>query len=149
LRSRLRHLERLIEFEYVLVHRGRQGQGFLYELGYAGQGRDGERFVLGLVDVGVGAGSARADADTMSTSRGKETTSRGVSGGVAGRGVRSLDEGNPANTHEEAVASSALRGVNGREHQRAGMNGASYTPSYSQPRGNGRGKTLPLDANPQ
>jgi DNA primase catalytic core len=45
------HLERLISLEYVLVHRGGRGQGFVYELLYDGQGQDGEPFVMGLVDV--------------------------------------------------------------------------------------------------
>jgi hypothetical protein len=45
------HLARLEELEYVLVHRGRQGQGFVYELVYDGRGRDGAPFVCGLLDV--------------------------------------------------------------------------------------------------
>ena len=45
------HLDRLITLEYVLVHRGSRGQGFVYELLYDGQGQDGEPFVMGLVDV--------------------------------------------------------------------------------------------------
>jgi hypothetical protein len=45
------HLDRLISLEYVLVHRGSRGQGFVYELLYDGQGQDGEPFVMGLVDV--------------------------------------------------------------------------------------------------
>jgi hypothetical protein len=45
------HLDRLISLEYVLVHRGGRGQGFVYELLYDGQGQDGEPFVMGLVDV--------------------------------------------------------------------------------------------------
>jgi len=45
------HLGRLISLEYVLVHRGSRGQGFVYELLYDGQGQDGEPFVMGLVDV--------------------------------------------------------------------------------------------------
>lgn len=44
------HLERLIDLEYVLVHRGRTGQSFVYELAYDGEGADGGRFVLGLID---------------------------------------------------------------------------------------------------
>jgi len=45
------HLNRLISLEYVLVHRGTRGQGFVYELLYDGQGQEGEPFVMGLVDV--------------------------------------------------------------------------------------------------
>jgi hypothetical protein len=45
------HLDRLVTLEYVLVHRGGRGQGFVYELLYDGQGHEGEPFVMGLVDV--------------------------------------------------------------------------------------------------
>jgi hypothetical protein len=46
-----RHLQRLVAFEYVIVHRGGRGQTFVYELLYDGQGKAGERFVIGLADV--------------------------------------------------------------------------------------------------
>ena len=45
------HLARLVELEYVIVHRGGRGQQFLYELVYDGQGRDGKPFLPGLLDV--------------------------------------------------------------------------------------------------
>ena len=45
------HLERLVELEYLLVHRGARGQSFVYELLYDGQGQDGKPFVPGLIDV--------------------------------------------------------------------------------------------------
>ena len=45
------HLERLVELEYVLVHRGGRGQSFVYELLYDGQGKEGEPFLPGLIDV--------------------------------------------------------------------------------------------------
>lgn len=45
------HLTRLVDLEYVAVHRGGRGQSFVYELVYDGQGRDGKPFVLGLVDM--------------------------------------------------------------------------------------------------
>jgi len=45
------HLKRLIELEYVLVHRTGHGNGKAYELLYDGQGRDGESFLLGLANA--------------------------------------------------------------------------------------------------
>ncbi|MCC6810664.1 MAG: toprim domain-containing protein [Deltaproteobacteria bacterium] len=45
------HLERLIELEFVAVHRGRNGQSFVYELCYDGRGQDGAPFLMGLIDV--------------------------------------------------------------------------------------------------
>ncbi len=43
------HLDRLVEMEYLLVHRGRRGQSFVYELIYDGEGKAGQRFVLGFL----------------------------------------------------------------------------------------------------
>jgi hypothetical protein len=45
------HMDRLVQLEYVLAHRGRRGQSFVYELVYGGEGRDGSPFVMGLIDV--------------------------------------------------------------------------------------------------
>jgi DNA primase len=44
------HLDKLVDFEYVVVHRGTRGQTFVYELVYDGQGQDGQRFLMGLID---------------------------------------------------------------------------------------------------
>jgi hypothetical protein len=45
------HLERLVEHEYIIVHRGGRGQSFCYELIYNGEGQSGEPFLPGLIDV--------------------------------------------------------------------------------------------------
>ncbi len=37
--------------EYVLTHRADHGQGFVYELVYDGSGKEGGRFLPGLLDV--------------------------------------------------------------------------------------------------
>jgi hypothetical protein len=78
------HLERLTALEYLLVHRGSRGQSFVYELLYDGQGKDGQPFVPGLIDVeGLRA------ALTSATSRGGEPRFAGPSrpqrGANAGR----------------------------------------------------------------
>jgi len=44
------HLGKLVDLEYVLVHRGGRGQSFVYELLYGGEGNDGRPFALGLID---------------------------------------------------------------------------------------------------
>jgi len=46
-----RHLKRLVELEYVLAYRTGQRNGREYSLLYDGQGRDGEPFLLGLLDA--------------------------------------------------------------------------------------------------
>ena len=45
-----RHLKRLMELEYVIAHRTGHGNAREYELLYDGQGREGQPFLLGLVD---------------------------------------------------------------------------------------------------
>ena len=45
------HLDRLVEQEYAIVHRGGRGQSFVYELVYRGEGVSGESFLPGLIDV--------------------------------------------------------------------------------------------------
>lgn len=46
-----KHLAKLVDLEYVLIHRGSRGQQFVYELVYNGEGRDGASFLVGLIDV--------------------------------------------------------------------------------------------------
>jgi DNA primase len=45
------HLQKLVDLEYVLTHRGGRGQSFVYELVYSGEGADGKPFTLGLIDT--------------------------------------------------------------------------------------------------
>ncbi|MFZ2959791.1 MAG: CHC2 zinc finger domain-containing protein [Candidatus Ozemobacteraceae bacterium] len=74
------HLERLVEFEYVLVHRGFQGQRFMYELLYDGKGKDGKPFCVGLIDVG-----AMKSDTTILTLGGKRKSLGGENGDFGGR----------------------------------------------------------------
>jgi len=76
------HLGRLVELEYVLSHRGSQGQRFVYELLYDGEGRDGKPFLMGLLDVDK---LKTESIVTTETSRPSALTSRGGSGPDAGR----------------------------------------------------------------
>ena len=45
-----RHLAKLVELEYALVHGGGRGQLWRYELVYQGEGEDGSKFFLRLID---------------------------------------------------------------------------------------------------
>jgi len=49
------HLGRLVELEYLLVHRGGRGQSFFYELLYDGGGASGAPRVFGLIELGDAA----------------------------------------------------------------------------------------------
>jgi len=44
------HIERLLEFEYLMAHAGRNGQRFVYELAFDGQADADARHLPGLID---------------------------------------------------------------------------------------------------
>lgn len=44
------HLKELVDFEYIVIEAGRNGQPYRYRLAWEGQGKDGRRFMLGLTD---------------------------------------------------------------------------------------------------
>ncbi len=88
------HLDRLADMEYLQEHGGRRGQSYQYELRYAGEGHDGQAFLMGLLDVTKLAQPAHADTpgavqagSTTASSRGEASQfaalTRGHSGGLA------------------------------------------------------------------
>jgi hypothetical protein len=60
------HLDRLVELEYLLTHRGKRGQSFEYELLYDGDGGD-SAYLAGLIDT-----------TTMNSSRGESVEFAGA-----------------------------------------------------------------------
>lgn len=46
-----KHIARLVELEYALPLRSGRGTQIAYELVYSGEGRDGARFLMGLIDA--------------------------------------------------------------------------------------------------
>jgi hypothetical protein len=72
------HLDRLVELEYVAVHRGGNGTGFVYELRYDGKGQEGTPHLTGLLDV-----EALRASGTTATWRGSEAD---LAGGLRGGG---------------------------------------------------------------
>ena len=66
------HLDRLMEMEFVVAHRGRQGASYSYELIYQGEDGEGRARLLGLIDC------EQIESLAMTgTSRGSEAASRG------------------------------------------------------------------------
>jgi DNA primase len=61
------HLDRLVTLEYLLVHRGRRGQSFEYELLYDGSAFEKAPHLAGLIDV-----NALRSEPTTASSRGEE-----------------------------------------------------------------------------
>ncbi len=83
------HLRKLVEMEYVIVHRGGRGQSFVYELLYDGQGESGERFLMKLIDVEklraqLGQQHYDAKREHESTERVHEKAERELSGSSEG-----------------------------------------------------------------
>ncbi len=46
-----KHMRRLEEMEYVLVHSGSRGKSIVYELLYNNEGKHGNQFIMGLIDI--------------------------------------------------------------------------------------------------
>jgi DNA primase len=83
------HLERLVEMDYLLVHRGQRGQSFVYELLFDGQVDDTAPQLVGLIDA-----EALCDPGTFQSSRGAEGEFAGPSRpqrGVIAAGSRSVE----------------------------------------------------------
>ena len=70
------HLSRLVELEYVLAHRGRNGQRFVYELLYNGEGFEGQPFLMGLINPAELRHPSSTTTTTMTTFRGSDGTFR-------------------------------------------------------------------------
>ena len=64
------HLARLVEMEYLLVHRGSRGLAFVYELLWQGEGLNGHRFVLGLLDTTTISNLAGSGSNVAGSKRG-------------------------------------------------------------------------------
>lgn len=115
------HLGRLLELELLVMHRGRQGQSYLYEL-VASPSADGV-FLPGLVD-----------AEQLSATVSTTTTSRGAGPNFAGcvRGGSGPVAGDARGTPEKEIelkTSTAMQGVARQgETTRTGSraNGTSY-----------------------
>ncbi len=61
------HLGKLVELEYILTHRGRRGQSFVYELLFDGQANDSTPKLSGLIDaqtLGAGTSSRPVNPDS-------------------------------------------------------------------------------------
>ena len=87
------HMRKLVEMEYLLIHRGGRGQSFVYELMYRGEGEGGRPFLMGLVDVAQLA-SAHGYG-TEREHRNEEREGAGSSEGAAGEHGGSGEETAP------------------------------------------------------
>jgi DNA primase catalytic core len=105
-----RHMQRLVSLEYVLVHRGGRGQSFVYELLYAGEGKDGRPFLPGLIGAGTtvtSAGEEATSADEEETLAGDFAPFSRPDRGPLAAG-RNGSEASPHTAFGELVAAEAL-----------------------------------------
>ena len=82
-----RHLHRLEELEYLLVHHGGRGQSLVYELVFEGQGDSGKPMLPGLIEIekltGYGYDAKKSGLEGEKSGSSLPQV-RGVSGGGAG-----------------------------------------------------------------
>lgn len=121
------HLMRLVELEYLLVHRGGRGQSFEYELLYDGEG-DAQRHLSGLIDVEV---LRMTQADAYNAQR------SGLDDERSGSGRPLVGEESAGGRDREAFASTEKSSTN-RESTSAqpktqGTRGDASAASYLHP----------------
>lgn len=76
------HLARLAELEYLVVHRASQGQGYVYELLYDGDGRNAP-YLSGLLDPAQLYDGARSGDSGMRSASGRAAVGTGSAPGQA------------------------------------------------------------------
>jgi hypothetical protein len=118
------HLGRLEELEYLTVHRGSRGQGFVYELAYDGKGKDGAPFLSGLIDLGrLGYDEKKSGVTAWwsGLSAKRSAPSRAEVGGVSGGGRGAVSG--------EILEENVRNGLSPsrKVHQGAGANGLPYS----------------------
>ena len=125
------HLDRLVEMEYLLVHRGGRGQSFVYELLYQGEGDTGSTFLMGLIDI-LELKKAPKNNSMTKSSRGSEGqftgSSRPHNGGLTGacRGAEKAKNPDKTSLKRTGTAKAAenahLEGkkINGRSYRNGG-----------------------------
>lgn len=111
------HLARLVELEYLFVHRAGRGQGHIYELVYDGDGTSTPH-LCGLIDAGI----LRYDAQRSAQKGERPGSGRGVAGPRSGHG-RSAQIAQNTNNEAAFDDSDAAEIENAR--RRTAANGAS------------------------
>jgi DNA primase catalytic core len=122
------HLARLVELEYLLVHRGGRGQSFEYELLYDGAG-DEARHLSGLIDVEAlraQCGAQHYDGERSGVNDGRSGSGRPT---VGGRSVGDRADESPANTEKTRAESESTRS---KPHTRV-LPVKTAVASYPQP----------------
>jgi DNA primase len=107
------HLDRLVDYEYLVVHRGGRGQSFVYELLYDGSGKDGQPFLVGLIDVAQLGLHTATTVTLRGSAAGFDPSLRGHSPPIEA-GLRGHRNGSAINN--DKVLRSAARNGAGNSH---------------------------------
>ena len=121
------HLARLVELEYLVVHRLGRGHSFVYELSWDGAGSDGRCALNGLVAPDQLSTEVGYDADRSGSKALRSGSGRPPVGPRSGGG-RGVDNAQSANGHR-------------RNHHAADGNGAARTSA-----GTARAATVATDS---
>jgi hypothetical protein len=130
-----KHMNRLQELEYVLVHRGGRGRSFVYELLYDGELND-NKHLMGLIDVEkLRAAPAHPCARGTSTSCTSYDTKKEPP--IANKEPSSSPQvaakeppGSPAENHSKACNSSVLSRDETEEHEKVFIRPKNNAESY-------------------
>jgi post-segregation antitoxin (ccd killing protein) len=122
------HLERLVELEYLLPHRGQRGQSFVYELIFDGDVGDAAPRLPGLIDV-----DSLPDPATTPTSRGVEGEFVGPSRAHRGGFVAGSRSPETTRKPKPDAASGELFGDGAADARPGKPNGASRRTPISSP----------------
>jgi len=119
------HLARLVELEYLLVHRGGRGQSFEYELLYSGQ-CDAQHHLSGLIDVEVLRTAHDYDVQRSGSEAPQSALGRG------GVGTPSADDRSGESLSDTDKTSPSRESTSASTKTNGTRNSAS-TPSYLHP----------------
>jgi DNA primase len=109
------HLARLVEMEYLLIHRGGRGQSYVYELLYSGDGCDDAPHLSGLIDVArlrekQGYDENRSGQKAQRSGSGQPLVSgQSGSGHEDETGAKASKNGASGNTDEEEAEKGLIR----------------------------------------
>lgn len=117
------HLERLVELEYLLVHRGGRGQSFEYELLFDGDAQEKAPHLSGLIDPAQLQSSRGESPRFAGSTRPQRAPSAGAS--------RAREQ--PAESSAESLAASSSENAHPRASARANGNGAAYVVAEGSP----------------
>ena len=121
------HLARLVELEYLIVHRSVPGRPYLYELLYQGEGQDGRAFLPGLLDPDTLGAPPGYDPERPESKTERPDPGRGPVGQQPGGG----------RTRSTILNRLPRLGSAGVEPPGAAADGAEVPESYDAPALNG------------